>query len=140
MPIVGFTFTKLHAEKSETAATSIKLNTNMAVSGMERVPLSLGASKEEALKLNFTFSSAFEPKVGQVLLEGFLLYIDNKPLMEGIEKSWKKDKKLPRDLNSLIMNQIHSKCSVQAVILTKDIGLPPPFPLPHLNLDDKKTP
>ncbi|MEK6959626.1 MAG: hypothetical protein AABX47_00495 [Nanoarchaeota archaeon] len=137
MPVVGFTFTKMHVEKTEAPVTNVKLNTNMGITGVERVPLTLGASKEEALKLNFNFSSAFEPKLGLVQLDGFLLYIDSKDALGSIEKTWKKDKKLPKDLNNQLLNHIHGKCAIQSVTLTKDIGLPPPIPLPRLSFDEK---
>lgn len=127
----------MHVEKTEAPITNVKLNTNMGVTGMERVPLTLGASKEEALKMNFNFTSVFEPKLGQVVLDGFLLYIDSKEALASIEKSWKKDKKLPKDLNNQLLNHIHSKCAIQSVTLTKDIGLPPPIPLPRLSFDEK---
>ena len=139
MPVVGFTFTKMLVEKSEAPLTKINLNTNIVMTEVSRVPLSLGASKEEALKMSFHFESIYEPKLGSVKLEGFLLYIDSKDGMSGIEKSWKKDKKLPKELNNQLLNHVHSKCAVEAVCLTKEIGLPPPIPLPRLNFPEKST-
>ena len=127
----------MHVEKSEAPLTKINLNTNIVLTDVGRVPLSLGASKEDALKVSFSFDSLYEPKLGSIKLEGFLLYIDSKDGMAANEKSWKKDKKLPKDLHNQLLNHIHSKCAIEAVVLTRDIGLPPPIPLPRLNVDEK---
>lgn len=139
MPVVGFTFTKMQVEKSEAPLTKINLSTNIVISDVSRVPLSLGASKEEALKMGFSFDSTYEPKLGSVKLEGFLLYLDGKEGMTAIEKNWKKEKRLPKNLHNQLLNHIHSKCAVEAIGLTKEIGLPPPIPLPRLNFEEKET-
>lgn len=127
----------MEAAKSEAPITNVKVNTNLGLTNLNRVPLSLGASKEEAFKVSFNFSCVFEPNLGHITLEGFLVYIDNKDAMANIEKGWKKDKKLPKDLNQLLMNQIHTKSTIQAIILTKEIGLPPPLMMPRLSFDEK---
>ena len=48
---------------------------------------------------------------------------------------WKKEKKLDQELMTKILNSVLMKCNVQALILSQDLNLPPPIPLPKINVN-----
>ncbi|MBI3027128.1 hypothetical protein HYY70_03365 [Candidatus Woesearchaeota archaeon] len=133
--IVGFGFTKLSAEKNEKAKGKIDINNNVTIKDVQEDSFSLGKDKQQnVLRFVFEFTSKYEPSVGVVLIEGELLYLEESKKVKEITASWKKDKKLPKELMAGLLNTILSKCNVQALILSQEINLPPPIPLPKVQM------
>ena len=73
--IVGFGFTKLSAEKNETAKGKIDINNNVSIKDVQEDSFSLGKDNQNILKFIFEFTSKYEPSVGAILFEGELLYL-----------------------------------------------------------------
>ncbi len=130
--IVGFNFTKMSAERDEGIKGKININNNVSIKDVEEKNLALGKEKQNALKFTFEFTSKYEPKLGSILLGGDVLYMADQKKAKEILDSWKKDKKIPKDVMTAILNTILSKCNIQALIISRDINLPPPIPLPKV--------
>lgn len=139
MPVVSFNFTKIAAER-ETAprAGKITIKNNIAIKGVESADLTLGKAKQEGLKFKFEFSSAYEPATGKIGLDGEVFYIDEAAKVKEILKAWKKSKRLPDNVMNVVLNNILGRCAVQAVVLSKEINLPPPVPVPKVNVTPAK--
>jgi len=131
--IVGFGFTKLSAEKKEAAKGKIDINNNVTVKDVLEDSLAL-KDKQSVLRFVFEFTSKYEPNIGNVLIEGELLYMEEPKRTKEILTNWKKDKKLPQDLMEGLLNTILTKCNVQALILSQEVNLPPPVPLPKVQI------
>jgi len=133
--IVGFGFTKLSAEKGEIAKGKIDINNNVSIKDIQEDNFSLGKDKQQnVLRFIFEFVSNYEPKVGKILFEGELLYLEEQKKAKELLNSWKKDKKLPKELMEGMLNTILTKCNVQALILSQQVNLPPPIPLPKVQM------
>ena len=52
--------------------------------------------------------------------------------MEAMIKQWAKDKKLDKPIMNVVLNNILAKCNVQAICMSRDIGLPPTIPMPRV--------
>ena len=46
----------------------------------------------------------------------------------------KKEKKLNKDVAEKIINNILTKCNIQSIILSNTVNLPPPVPMPKVNV------
>jgi len=133
--IVGFGFTKLSAEKNEAAKGKIDINNNVSIKDVQEDSFNLGKDKQQnVLKFTFEFTSKYEPNVGTMLFEGELLYMEEPKKVKELFNSWKKDKKLPKELMADLLNTILTKCNVQALILSQEINLPAPIPLPKVQV------
>ena len=77
--------------------------------------------------------------MGSIMFEGEILYHEDPKKVKEIIADWKKDKKLPKELMALMLNTILSKCNIQALILSQEVNLPSPIPLPkvQVNADQK---
>ena len=139
--IVGFGFTKLSAERKEAAKGKIDINNNVTIKNVEEADISFGDNKQNVIKFIFEFTSKYEPSVGIILFEGELLYMEDPKKTKEILTSWKKDKKVPKELMAGLLNTILTKCNVQALILSQQVNLPPPIPLPqvHINAPAEKS-
>ena len=132
--IVGFGFTKLSAEKKEVPKGKIDINNNVSIKDVVEDSFSLGKDKQNVVKFIFEFTSKYEPAVGNILFEGEILYMDEPKKAKEILASWKKDKKIPKELMAGLLNTILTKCNVQALILSQDVNLPSPIPLPKVQM------
>ena len=132
--IVGFGFTKLSAERNEAAKGKIDINNNVTIKNVEESDLSLGKDKQNVLRFIFEFTSKYEPSIGTILFEGELLYMEDPKTVKEILSSWKKDKKLSKELMAGLLNTILTKCNIQALILSQEINLPSPIPLPKVQV------
>ncbi len=132
--IVGFGFTKLSAERHEAAKGKIDINNNVTIKDIKEDDLSLGKDKQTVLRFVFEFTSKYEPSVGTILFEGELLYMEEPKKAKELLSSWKKDKKIPKELMQGMLNTILTKCNVQALILSQEVNLPPPIPLPKVQI------
>ena len=133
--IVGFGFTKLSAEKGEPAKGKIDINNNVSIKDIQEDNFSLGRDKQQnVIRFMFEFPSKYEPNVGAILFEGELLYMEEPKKAKELLNSWKKDKKLPKELMGDLLNTILTKCNVQALILSQQVNLPPPIPLPKVQM------
>ena len=134
--IVGFGFTKLSAEKKENAKGKIDINNNVSIKDVLEENFALGKDRQQnIIKFLFEFTSKYEPNVGNILFEGELLYMEEPKKAKEILADWKKNKKLPKDLMAGLLNTILTKCNIQALILSQQVNLPPPIPLPKVQIN-----
>ena len=132
MTIVGFNFTKIEAEKKEMIKGKININNNVNINQVEEKDLSLGNQKQKVLTFNFEFIAKYDPNIGSIKFTGEVLFMGDAKQTKEILDGWKKNKKLPKEVMPNILNTIMSKCNIQALILSEQINLPPPIPLPKL--------
>jgi len=132
MAIVGFNFTKILVEKKTGIKGKVDIKNNVSVKSVESTDLSLGTSKDKALKFGFEFTSEYTPVIGHIMLTGELLYMSDSSSQDEILKNWKKNKSVPKDTMNEILNIILMRCNVEALILSRDVNLPPPIPLPKI--------
>ena len=139
MTIVGFDFTKIDAEKKAPIKGKISINNNVTIKNVEEQNLNLGKEKQNALKFQFEFVSKYDPDLGQIKLVGDLIYMGEPKKVKEILDGWKKDKKLPKDISAGILNNVLVKCNIQALILSRELNLPSPIPLPKVQIDQEKA-
>ena len=132
--IVGFGFTKLSAEKKDPASGKIDINNNVSIKDAREDSLTFGKDKQNVIKFIFEFTSKYEPNVGTILFEGEILYLEDPKKVKEILASWKKDKQIPKEIMGGLLNTVLSKCNVQALILSQDVNLPPPIPMPKVQM------
>ena len=132
--IVGFGFTKLSAEKNESAKGKIDINNNVTIKDVKEDSFSFGKDKQNILKFIFEFTSKYEPNVGSILFEGELLYMEEPKKIKEILSSWKKDKRIEKELMAGLLNTVLTRCNVQALILSQEINLPSPIPMPKVQV------
>jgi len=137
MAIIGFNFTAINAEKEGIAKGSIKISNEVTIKNVEEINLSLGKAKEKALKFMFEFISKYEPAIGKISIKGEILDIEDPKKTKEILKEWKKSKKVPKEVMTVLLNNILTKCNIKALVLSQDMNLPPPIPLPSVRVKNK---
>ena len=132
MSIISFNFTKINAERKEGAKGKISIANNVGIKDVKSFELKLGKNKEKALKLEFLFEAKYDPNIGNISLGGEIVYMGTADKVKEIETEWKKNKKLPHDVVEEVMGNILSNCNIEALIMSREINLPAPIPLPKV--------
>ena len=93
--------------------------------------------KNDQALVNFQYTASYGP-VGMIKLEGSLIYEHDDA--KKISKEWNQTRKMPNQIASHIHTAVMHACVPEAVSIAKDLGLPPPIPLPQVRLgaDPKK--
>lgn len=139
MTIVGFNFTKINIERKEGGVSGkINISNNVSIKNIESKPFALGKNKQDGLKFTFEFTSKYDPDVGNITLIGDILYLTEKKKIDEILADWKKSKKISKEVITPILNMALVKCNVQALILSQELNLPPPIPLPKIQPRENK--
>lgn len=136
MPIVGFNLSKVYAEKKISKVEEkikIQIRNDVLITNLEEEKLPTGKSKADGLRFDFKYSLKYEPSVGEIELIGFVYYLDDLAEIKTILKNWKKDKKLPPELTTNIVNTILFKGNIKALSLSQEINLPPHLAMPTVN-------
>jgi hypothetical protein len=132
MTIVGFNFTKIEAERKEGIKGKINVNNNVAIKEVEEKKISLANDKQKVLSFTFEFTAKYDPNIGSIKFVGNVLFMEETKKAKELLDGWKKDKKLPKEIMPIILNTVLNKCNIQALILSEQINLPPPIPMPKL--------
>lgn len=136
MTIIGFNFSKLLAQQKKAAKGSLKIGTNVKLDAVEKTNLAFDKDKA-ALKATFTYKVTYDPDIGTIEFQGDILFLEAAKIIETLLQEWNKKKELPKKFSTALINAIMQKCIIQALIMSKDIGLPPPMPLPKIKAQTK---
>ena len=133
MPIVGFNFTKLAADrKKEQIKGDVKVRNDLVLQSLTPVEIDMGSKKQTVLKLVFDFLIEYQPGVGNMLLSGHLLFFETPENVKSITDMWKKEKKIPQQFAINFINVILTRSNIKALELSSSISLPPHFRLPTI--------
>ena len=129
MAVVGFSFTKILVEKNDQQQGKTVVNHHIRILDLVEVPLALGSATEKGLRFNFAFHVDYNPNFGKIHLEGYMLYMAKPEEKQKLLDTWKKDKKVDKELETFLLRQALEKSTIQAVLMAKEINLPAPVPL-----------
>ena len=133
MAIVSFSFTKIVAEKKGPTTGKVNISNNVSIKDIEEATLSTGKAKQKILKFVFNFSSVYDPSVGKIEFIGDVLVVEPEKKIKEVLDKWKKEKKVQKDVLTPILNTVLARCNIEAIVISRDIGLPPPLPLPKVD-------
>jgi len=88
-------------------------------------------NQDKQLTIEFQYTASYGP-IGMVKLDGTIVCED--PDAKQLAKEWLDTRKLPDQIASTIHTAVMHTCVPEAVGIAKDLGLPPPIPLPQVRL------
>jgi hypothetical protein len=92
--------------------------------------------KDKEVTIDFQYTASYGP-IGMIKLEGSIFCEDDDA--KKIAKEWNETRKMPNQVASHIHTAIMHACVPEAVTVAKDLGLPPPIPLPQVRLGATPT-
>lgn len=131
MAIIGFNFTKMVAERKAAGQGEVNVQIGLNIKDVTEAKLNLPDKKQSGLKYSFEFTASYTPDLGSIVLTGDIVDIQDAKAVQAIIKEWEKNKKLDDEKLLAVYNTALGRCSVQAILLSKEMGLPSPIPLPR---------
>jgi len=133
MPIVGFHLEKTLAERTKKLQKGMKATHNITITSVQNEDIEFGKlSKKPGLKFTFEYTVDYQPKIGKVLIEGSILYLEDEKIIKGILESWKKTKNINQEIAAQILNTAIVRCTIKALGLAQEVSLPPHMPIPTI--------
>ena len=132
MAVIGFNLKKILVERKSLVRGGVKVSTKTKITAVEEESKII--SGKDALSFGFEFFIDYfgmnDPKkeLAALSFEGNVISIVDPKETRKIIEGWKKQE-LPIDLRISILNAVVAKCTVKALALEEELGLPP-----HINL------
>lgn len=134
MTIVGLQFDKIVVDRMDVPKGKMSVKNNMVIKDVEKKEVNVGAGKQKLLLFKFEYVADYEPKIAKITLNGTTTYVEKPEKVDEIAKNWKKDKQLPKEIMTPLLNNILTRCNVEALILAREVNLPPPIQLPKVTV------
>jgi hypothetical protein len=129
MQILGFETTTIEAKRFARPGehiANIRIDHNSTV-----IQINRASDRTATVEFRFTVNyggMGFIKIEGLVTLEG-----EN----DGLMKEWTATGSMPNETANIVHNVVVSNCIPTALLVARDIRLPPPFPLPRINIEKK---
>lgn len=107
-----------------TRPKKVRIDHNSNINRME-------LKNEQTAKIEFQYTASYAA-VGMIKIEGMLVYKGENA--SDLANKWNDTHKMPDQIASAIHTAIMHSCVPQAVGIAKDLRLPPPIPLPQVQL------
>lgn len=130
MAVKGFELTSIEARrftKSGERHANIRIDHNSSVTLISQV------SEKEA-NVDFRFTANYSG-IGIIKIEGRLTYEGD---AKGLYEQWSSSSQMPNKTANEIHTSIMNNCLPEAMLIARDIRLPPPIPLPKVNIKTSK--
>jgi|TARA_Y100000310_G_scaffold159627_1_gene159313 hypothetical protein len=132
MPVIAFNIESIFAEKNKPVTKETKIENNMTIKDISSL------TNKTLAKFNFEFATEYQPEIGNLRVNGHLVFRDEDKKIKEILDIWNKTKKIHKDLMNDITNFILVKCNIKALELSQQVNLPPHIKLPMVQLETKK--
>lgn len=129
MGIVGFSFKKILAEKMKNPQGEIKLEHNLSFNNVESTNVNFGSDDKGFLKIDYTLLINYREDIGRIEISGEVIYSDTKQICEEVLKEYEANKKIPDQINALILRYCFEKSLVKSLSVADELNLPMPVPL-----------
>ena len=126
MAVIGFGFTQIAAEKNKHIKGNINIKTHLSLEDVDEQTF----NDKKGIKISFKFSADYEPDFGRIVVSGAVTHVFDAEIVDKILDAWKKNKTIPEEYIPQIYSHLLSKCHVEAIAISRDVGLPPPMPMP----------
>jgi len=141
MGVIGFNILKLKAEVFEPLSGKVNISNNISIKDVEKKKLVLGNSSQEGLRIIFEFTTKYmkdsKKDSAKIDIGGEVIFADEEKNLKTYFDQWKKEKKMPKEVMLQILNIALTKCNIESLKLSQQFNLPPPIPLPKINMDEK---
>lgn len=126
MPVSRFEITAIDAKKYSQPGEkhkNVRIDHNSSVTQVVKT-----SDKEASVEYRFTANYS---GMGLIKIEGRLVFEGD---AASLTSQWSENGQMPNDIANEIHNAVMSNCIPEAMFLARDLRLPPPVPLPKVNI------
>ncbi len=129
MQIIGFEMSTLEAKRFSRSGENlqnVRIDHNSTVTQINKI-----SDHTASIEFRFTINYA---GMGFIKIEGALVVEGD---ANSLINEWSSTGSMPNDTANLVHNTVVSNSIPTALLVARDIRLPPPFPLPRINIEKK---
>ncbi|MCJ7478628.1 MAG: hypothetical protein MUP63_00425 [Candidatus Nanohaloarchaeota archaeon QJJ-7] len=129
--IVGFSITRMEAEKDEMKGGDTNVNYRSSLTEVEEATVS--SIEEDIARISFELGIEYQQddeEVAEMQFEGRVLWQGDAG--EVIE-NWDENEDIEEDVAATVTNHVYRKCLTRAVGMADALELPSPVPMPRVN-------
>ncbi len=109
--------------KADEKHTNIRIDHNSSITQITEL-------NDKEANIEFRFTANYS-SIGVIKIEGRLVFEGDGPM---IAQMWATEHKMPDDVANQVHGAIMNNCLPEAVMLARDIRLPPPIPMPQVKV------
>ncbi|MDO8555839.1 MAG: hypothetical protein Q7R96_01545 [Nanoarchaeota archaeon] len=129
--IIGFGLNNIVVERKNPLKGKVEIKYNLAMDQIVEEKMAV-APGQLPLRIDFKYEVEYAPKIGNILLNGSIIYLTDEKQGRTLLDNWKKKKKLgDEQVAAVIFNNVLTRCNIKALMLSQEVGLPPHIPLPR---------
>ena len=131
MQVKGFEVSVIEAKrfsKSGERVNNVRVDHNSSIIQIIKGP-------ESTAVLDFRFTTNYVG-LGYIKMEGQLVLAGD---VEVLIEEWTQKNSMPPEVANLVHNTVVPNCIPTALLVARDIRLPPPVPMPHINIQQQPS-
>ena len=138
MPVTGFSFERILAEKRGKISNDLKVSPNLTITNLEKVESVAGSPKGEAsLRVSFRFDADYEPNIALISVSGSAVYTDKPSVIDAVLKKQSQEKKLDDKVLNQALGVIQLNAHIKVLELSRHLALPPHIRIPIVQLSNE---
>jgi len=141
MPILGVNVKEISFEKKDVLPTGPQIQVNLTpkIEEIREAQISTPTGNIRGIEVLFTYELKYNPEIASGKVSGGLFYLPiNHDQMEGILKTWREEKRVDPMVFTEIVNFLTHELAPTLMLISKQMGLPYPFPLPLVQFQVEK--
>jgi hypothetical protein len=137
MKIIGFNYTKLHAERPHKIEKISKISANISFTEIEKEESELIKS-DTILKISFKYEVDYEKSDIKITCEGILFLALTQDEAKEVMKKWKK-KEISENLRLFLSRHVWHKCTLKSLQLEEELNIPTHIPMPQISFSPNQN-
>lgn len=132
--ILNINFTSINADREGVPQGNVKVNNNLSITNLEEANLGLEDTKK-GIKITFSSTTQFEPDIAEIVLDGEMTLLGNSEEAQKLLDTYEEKGTIHEDYRTKLLNNMMNKCSLESILISRELNLPSPVPLPKMKKD-----
>lgn len=130
MPVLGIRMNKLEASRNPTVVPEgpIRIAPSQRILDIKENQINSVSGKAKIIEIDFEFNVIYDPPVGDIRLNGTVIYQATEDIRKKIIKTWKDKKRIAPEVEKEIIANLTSRAFLIAMNCAREIGVPSPMP------------
>jgi len=131
MSVVGIKINKIEGSKNDNAKIDgpVRIGSAPRILSVTENQMNSGTGKVNVLEFSFEYYTNYDPALGNIRVNGAILYQATEDVRKNIMSSWKASNNLPKDVSAEVLTQMTQRSMLITMTLARELGLPSPLPL-----------
>ncbi|MBN1785596.1 MAG: hypothetical protein JW825_01200 [Candidatus Methanofastidiosa archaeon] len=131
MAVVGIKINKIEGSRNEQAKLdgSLRIGSSPRILSLSESQMNSGTGKMNVLEVSFEYFTNYDPALGNIRIDGSIIYQANDEAKKEIMNNWKSNRGLPKDVSAEVLTQMTQRSMLITMSLARELGLPSPLPL-----------